>query len=47
MALLAPMTQYAPKAKDLKKPVKPGLKPKPARKPAKTVLTMPDKATGI
>lgn len=46
MALLAPMTQYAAKQKDLKKP-KPGGKPKPGRKPASTVLTMPDKATGI
>jgi len=46
MATTAPMTQYAMKAKDMKKP-KPGGKPKPARKPASTVLTMPDKVTGI
>lgn len=46
MAIMAPVTQYAPKSKDLKKPGKPGGKPKPARKPANTVLTMPDKVTG-
>jgi hypothetical protein len=46
VAIMAPVTQYAQKQKDLKRPGKPGPKPKPASKPANTVLTMPDKVTG-